>query len=568
MRKGLRNYPQAGDAPGVPQLFREPTPRAESHSNPNVVFIDIYGALKYLTRPGNLQLRGRRGVGKTIYLLSAHQKIANDFRRKGKIISAYVDLSDLASLTEAAQSSPYFYINQIYQRILSSVVENVFYPENDTRRSRDLRSLAENQSMFQAYWIKNRLDKLKAYLKESRKPIATHKGFEEKNAIESTSSAKGNTSIGFGGRGPETDLSTGLKIDDKEGHSDHQKSLGVFEYRPATVKELLDEILKAFRADHLIVFLDEFSTNHLPQQLQPYLIRKLIETFDGSRSSIKFATIPGATTLSIVNSAIGRVGVQMGDRIRTFDFEDESAKRPSEVRTGNMHAFLKNVAFANPGRFGKYIIGTRKSKAQIAAFNSFIGDTFKNDRAFEEFLASGEGLPRQLLDIFDQAYLSVSNMNRKLNRSDIWKAAFNNCKQKINFELSTEKQCMHVLAKIYSVGSRIFKIEKVTEYIDAIERNAALGFIHACPVFPTQEEAISTAPLEYYYTSYSTEIYFQITRILTKAADAPQNVQVEDMTYIRKSKYNQLYFKAKTVLLRDKADKKNKSKQTTKRAGI
>ncbi len=263
MRKGLRNYPQAGDAPGVPQLFREPTPRAESHSNPNVVFIDIYGALKYLTRPGNLQLRGRRGVGKTIYLLSAHQKIANDFRRKGKIISAYVDLSDLASLTEAAQSSPYFYINQIYQRILSSVVENVFYPENDTRRSRDLRSLAEKQSMFQAYWIKNRLDKLKAYLKESRKPIATHKGFEEKNAIESTSSAKGNTSIGFGGRGPETDLSTGLKIDDKEGHSDHQKSLGVFEYRPATVKELLDEILKAFRADHLIVFLDEFSTNHL-----------------------------------------------------------------------------------------------------------------------------------------------------------------------------------------------------------------------------------------------------------------------------------------------------------------
>ena len=570
MRKGLRNYPQAGNAAGAPQLFREPTPRAESHSNPDLVFIDIYGALKYLTRPGNLQLRGRRGVGKTIYLLSAHQKIANDFRRKGNIISAYVDLSDLASLTEAAQSSPTFYINEIYQRILSSVVENVFYPENDTRRSRDLTSMAEKQSMFQAYWIKNRLDKLKAYLKGPGEPIATQKGFEEKNAIEITISAKADPSIGFGVKGPETDLSTGFKVDDREGTSSRQKSPGAFEYRPATVKKLLDEILKAFRADHLIVFLDEFSTNHLPQQLQPYLIRKLIETFDGSRFSIKLATIPGATTLSLVNSAIGRVGVQMGDHIRTFDFEDESAKRPPEIRTGNMHVFLKNLAFANPGRFGKYSIGTRKSKAQMAAFNSFIDNTFRNDRAFEEFLASGEGLPRQLFDIFDQAYLSVSNMDRKLNRSDIWKAAYNHCKQKIDFELSTEKQCLHVLAKIYAVGvgSRIFRIEKVTEYIDAIERIAALGFIHACPVFPTQEESISAAPLEYYYTSYSTEIYFQITRILTKAADAPQNVQVEDMTYIRKSKYNQLYFKAKTVLLRDKADKKNKSKQTTKRAGI
>jgi hypothetical protein len=542
MHKWVLNYPRAGDASGASQLFRETTPRAESHSNPNEVFIDIYGALKYLTRPGNLQLRGRRGVGKTIYLLSAHQKLADDFRRKGRIIAAYVDLSDLASLTEASQSSPDFYINQIYQRILSSVVENVFYPENDARRSRDLTSLAGKQSVVQKYWIRNRLAKLKTYLTGSGEPIATQNGKE-----------------------PENELSTGSTFDDKEGSFNHQKSFGAFEFRPATVKELLNEILKAFRADHLIVFLDEFSTNHLPQPLQPYLIRKLLETFDGSRSSIKFATIPGATTLWMVNSAMGRVGVQSGDRTRTFDFEDESAKRPPVVRTGNMYVFLKNLAFANPGRFGNYVVGTRKSKAQIAAFDRFVNDYFQNDRAFEEFLASGEGLPRQLFDIFDQAYLSVANTGRKLNRSDIWKAAFNNCKQKINFELSTDKQCMHVLAKIYSAGSRIFRIEKVRVYIDAIERIAALGFIHACPVPPTQEEAISTAPLEYYYTSYSTEIYFQITRILTKAADAPQNVRVEDMTYIQKSKYNQLYFKAKTVLLREKDDKKNKSKQATKR---
>ena len=158
--------------------------------------------------------------------------------------------------------------------------------------------------------------------------MATQKGFEEKNALESAISAKANISNGFGAKGPETNLSIGSKIDGKEGSSSHQKSPGAFEHRPATVKRLLDEILKAFRADHLIVFLDEFSTNHLPQQLQPYLVRKLTETFDGSRSSIKLATIPGATTLSLVNSTLGRVGVQMGDRIRTFDFEDESAKRP------------------------------------------------------------------------------------------------------------------------------------------------------------------------------------------------------------------------------------------------
>jgi len=568
MRKGLRNYPPAGEAAGVPQLFREPTPRAESHSNPDLVFIDIYGALKYLTRPGNLQLRGRRGVGKTIYLLSAHQKTANDFRRKGKIISAYADLSDLASLAEAAQSSPYFYINQIYQRILSSVVENVFYPENDTRRSRDLMSLAEERPFLQKYRIKNRLAKLKAYLDGPGDPITTQKGFEEKNAVEGAISAKGKPATGFGPKGPETPMGTDFDIEDNEGYSYHEKSLGAFEYRPATVRKLLDEILKAFKADHSILLLDEFSTNHLPQRLQPYLIRKLIDTFDGSRFSIKFATIPGATTLSSVHPVIGRVGVQMGDRMRTFDFDDEATKRPQVIHSGNLHVFLKNLAFANPVKFRKYLVGKGRGKAQTAAFDNFANDHFKNAHAFAEFLASGEGLPRRLFDTFDQAYLRTSNMDRKLERHDIWLAANAYCKQKIAFELSTEQECMQVLTRIYVVDSRIFKIEKVPEYIDAIERIAALGFIHACPVSPTKEESISKAPLEYYYTSYATEVHFQINRILTKAAGAPPNVQVDDMTYIAKSKYNQLYFKAKTVLLRVKDDKKNKSKQTTNRAGI
>jgi hypothetical protein len=556
------NYPDAGDGSGMPQSLREPTPRAESHPNPIVVFIDIYGAVKYLTQPGNLQLRGRRGVGKTIYLLSAEQKIASAFRRKGKIISAYADLSDLASLTEAAQSSPYFYINQIYQRILSSVVQNVFYPENDTRISRDLTSLAEEQPILQRYRIKNKLAKLKAYLDGAGDPIATQKGFEERNEIESAISAKGTASLGFGPKGPETAIGTGFNIEDKEGYSYNQKSLGAFEYRPATVRKLLDEILRAFRVDHLILFLDEFSTNHLPQRLQPYLIRKLIETFDGSRFSLKFATIPGATTLSIINPAIGRVGVQMDDRIRTFDFDDESVKRPQVIRSGNLHVFLKNLAFANPGRFRKYIVENGEANAQIAAFKNFATDYFKTAQAFAEFLASGEGLPRKLFDTFNQAYLRTSNMDRKLERHDIWIAANDHCKQKIHFELSTEKECMQVLTRIYVVDSRIFKIEKAPEYIDAIERIAALGFIHACPVSPTKEVSISEAPLEFYYTSYATEVYFQISRILTKAAGAPSNVQLDDMTYIPKSKYNQLYFKAKTVLLRDKDDKQNKAKRT------
>jgi hypothetical protein len=548
MRERAINYRQAGYQPGMPQAFREPTPRAESHPDPNMVFIDIYGAVKYLTRPGNLQLRGRRGIGKTIYLLAAHEKIANAFRRTGKIIPAYADLSDLASLAEAAQSSPYFYINQIYQRILSSVVESVFYAENDTRRSRDLLSLAEERPFLQKYRIKNRLAQLKAYLDGPGDPITTQKGFEEKNALEGAISA----------------IATDFDIEDNEGYSYPGESPGAFEYRPATVRKLLDEILKAFRADHLILLLDEFSTDHLPQRLQPHLIRKLIDTFDGSRFSIKFATIPGATTLSILHPVMGRVGVQKDDRVRTFDFDDEATKRPQVIHLGTLHVFLKNLAFANPVKFRKYVVGKGRGKAQLAAFENFANDYFKNAQVFAEFLASGEGLPRRLFDTFDQAHLRTSNTDRKLEKHDIWLAANAHCKQKIGFELSTEKECMQVLAIIYAVDSRIFKIEKVPEYIDAIERIAALGFIHACPVGPTKEESISKAPLEYYYTSYATEVHFQISRILTKAAGAPPNVRVDDMTYIPKSKYNQLYFKAKTVLIRDKDDKHNTTRRTKK----
>jgi hypothetical protein len=407
--------------------------------------------------------------------------------------------------------------------------------------------LAEERPFLQKYRIKTRLAKLKAYLDGPGDPITTPKGFEEKNALEGAISAKG----------------TDFDREDKEGYSYDQRSRAL-EYRPGTVRKLLDEILKAFKADHLILLLDEFSTDHLPQRLQPYLIRKLIDTFDGSRFSIKFATIPGATTLSIVHPVIGRVGVQMEDRIRTFDFDDEATKRPEVIHLGTLHVFLKNLAFANPVKFRKYVVGKGRGKAQLAAFDNFANDYFKNASAFAEFLASGEGLPRRLFDTFDQAHLRTSTTDRKLEKHDIWLAANAHCKQKIDFELSTEQACMQVLAIIYGVGSRIFKIEKAPEYIDAIERIAALGFIHACPVGPTKEESISKAPLEYYYTSYATEVHFQISRILTKAAGAPPTVQVDDMTYIPKSKYNQLYFKAKNVLIRDKDDKQNKTRRTKK----
>jgi len=538
--------------------YKEPASRGEAHPDPYKVFIDIYGAVKHLTEPGNREFRGRRGIGKTMYFLYAQHKVVENHRNRGDSISSYVDMSDISGFSNGAQISPYFYVNQIYRRIILSVLENVYYPENDKRGSSDLSTLSEEKFVIQRLLIRNKIEKLRKYLNGAGDPLTTKLEFEEKSRIQNALSVKGSATIGAGLDGVMPAFATGFTAEESDGYVYDQKTLGEFEYKSSKIKNLFDEILGAFSAKHLIVFLDEFSTNNIPQRLQPYLVKKLIDTFDGIRFSLKIATIPGATTLSVFHPVYGQIGVQGDSHLKVFDFDDEATRRSDVIRTGNLHVFLKNIAFANPTLFGKYIVDASEGKSQVNAFNEFVKNHFEDQIAFLEFEKSGEGLPRQLFDTFDRTRSRALDKNQKINKLSVWAAAFSDYKQKAQTEISADNEGKTILAKIHSANSRVFKLERISELVDAVERLIAFGFIHACSVSPIYEKEISIFPLEYYYTSYRTEVFFQLSKYVT---EPPQSFQVEDMTSVLKSQHKQLYQKAKVVLLKEKKDEKSNKKR-------
>ena len=103
-----------------------------------------------------------------------------------------------------------------------------------------------------------------------------------------------------------------------------------------------------------------------------------------------------------------------------------------------------------------------------------------------------------------------------------------------------------------SVKSRVFKLERVEEYNNAIDNLIDHGFIHACSVPLIYEKEISKYPLEYFYTSFQTEVAFKVSRIYQSGkSDIPNNFHIDDMTYAEKDKLSALYPKASPVLLSD-----------------
>ena len=501
--------------------------RTERLNNPSDVFIDIYGLLDRLMESGNVQMRGRRGTGKTMYFLKSQHQLGKDYfnGRSRNRISAYVDLKAIHNFQEVP--SLVLRAENIFREIIRMAVSGSQW---EGARRYCVQDYIENQGVARR-WTANRAAKeLLEFLSSSEEGLVSQVDFEriclaEHQVIHRKASAAPVSA--FESRWA---LVSGLREIDRE----------YFVETHCEVNHKLIRVLNALKIESLVIYVDEFSSPTVFQGIQASLLDRLLSACDGERVSIKVAAVPGTTVVYERPSTETRSRRSV---LSIFDFEDQSLKNPLVIQTGNFEVFLRNLA--NTELFYRIYLN---ASAPEQGFTNFISDTFEKPSDFYEFLKAGEGLPRQMLEVFFDANNIRKNMNPKgkLSGLHIQLASRQSLQITYRSQIKGDKKCAAIITRIYQVNSRVFKIERIPEFVDAVARLAHWGFIHACPIAPTDEPDISAYPLEYFITSYRTEVSNQFSHTKSK-----EQIKIDNLTNIEKDQLAQLYPKAKPVLLSD-----------------
>ena len=527
-------YPWKRDYPISPELTGSSTRtgmglggwRTERLHNPSDVFIDIYRLLDHLMECGNLQMRGRRGTGKTMYLLKGQQQLGEDyFNGRSRRISAYVDLKTLHDFHEVP--SLVLRAENVFREVIRTVVSG---RHGEGARRYCLKDYVERQGVVRR-WSANRAVKaLLDLLSGQEEGVVSQVEFEriclaEYQVIHRKTSPGPSSAFESNGA-----LISGLREIDRQYFGDLHLE----------VNQKLISILNALKIDSLVIFVDEFSSPTVFQGIQAPLLDRLLRAFDGERVSVKVAAVPGTTIVyeSDPTGVSPRQGV-----LGVFDFEDQSLKNSQGIQTGNFEVFLRNLA--NTELFYRIYLDANDAER---GFTNFINDTFEKPSDFYEFLQAGEGLPRQMLEVFFESNSIRKSMNPKgkLTGLHIQLASRQSLQITYRSQILGDKKCAAILMRIYQVNSRVIKIERVPEFVDAVARLAHWGFIHACPIAPIDEPELSGFPLEYFITSYRTEVSNQFSHTKSK-----QQIKIDNLTNIKKDQLAMLYPKARPLLLAD-----------------
>ena len=502
--------------------------RTERLDNPSDVFIDIYRLLERLMDCGNLQMRGRRGTGKTMYFLKGQQQLGKNYfnDRSSSRISAYVDLKAIHNYHEVP--SLVLRAESVFREVIRSVLSGGQW---EGARRYCVQDYIESQGVARR-WVANRAakDLLDFLSGEDEEGVVSEVDFEriclaEQQIIH----RKGGLTPASAFDSSQT-LIRGLRdIDDQYFADTH-----------LIVNQKLIRILNALKIESLVIFVDEFSSPAVYQGIQAPLLDRLLRACDGQRVSVKVAAVPGTT---IVYDSQASAASPKQSTLGIFDFEDQSLKNSQVIQTGNFEVFLRNLA--NAELFYRIYLDAEPAEQ---GFTNFISDTFEKPSDFYEFLKAGEGLPRQMLEVFFESNNIRKSMNPKgkLTGLHIQLASRQSLQITYRSQILGDKKCAAIMTRIYQVNSRVIKIERMPEFVDAVARLAHWGFIHACPIAPTDEPELSAYPLEYFITSYRTEVSNQFSHTKSK-----QQIQLDNLSNIAKDKLAQLYPKARPVLLAD-----------------
>ncbi len=366
----------------VTQAVTSLVQRAEREEDPQRLvrtYVDT-GILTQLKNTNNQVLYGRRGTGKTHVL-----KVLDQYFGQSKgIVTAYIDMRMLGSSTLASDAGRTGAARAlgIYQDIMAEV-HNLL-----------LEALISDAG--------SNLEKAFEQLNELSKVVlnATYQGgpITLEESKQSSSGHQGSISITAGSP------ALGLTTDRKEGTAFRQTQ--TFDPLDKVIFPQVHRYLKAFldssHIERLVVFLDEWSS--CPGEVQPLVADFLKRTFFAEpRAVLKIAALEYRATFYLPQAGSSGYGLELGGDIATaMDLDSYFVydQNPVAVTEAYQELLFRHIAARMPQE--AYL----DSQYGISDAKQFRQALF-TEASFGELARAAEGVARDLINIFGQAYLNA-----------------------------------------------------------------------------------------------------------------------------------------------------------------
>lgn len=354
--------------------------RAETYDRQHLIdsFVDVGPLFALLSNPDNQILFGRRGTGKTHvlgYLASEVQKrghtaVQLDMRRIGSTGGIYSDAR--VPLSERATRLLVDTLCAAHDQLLTQTLEN------DDRY--DLSQLGPLLDKF--------IDASTTVVVEGKVEI------EDRASFGTTQASHGNAAFSLSMEGIGGSVGAVSESRHQTEDSCRQKREGTERLRVhfGSVGRELENVVRALPGTQLWLILDEWS--EIPLDLQPYLADLLRRTILPIRGvTVKIAAIEQRCAFRVSDPAVGHIGIEVGadaaasinlDEFLVFENNPDLAKR-----------FFRDLLH----RHVRAIVGSANTPPISESSFQFIDELFTQLPAFEEFVRSAEGVPRDAINI-------------------------------------------------------------------------------------------------------------------------------------------------------------------------
>jgi hypothetical protein len=360
--------------------------RAETYDRQHIVdsFVDVGPLFTLLSNPDNQILFGRRGTGKTHVL----GYLASKIQRAGGI-AVQLDMRTIGS-TGGIYSDPTLTLAERATRLLVDVLSAL----HD-------RVLDEALAKAEEYDLSRLGPLLDAFIDASTTVVV-------EGTVETVESISASTTASVSGKleasASLAEMKAGIsggsesKTQATEDRRTARTGSERLRVRFGPVGREFERLVQALPKAQLWVVLDEWS--EIPLDLQPYLADLIRRTILPARGvTVKIAAIEQRCNFRVPDSAVGHIGIEIGadaaasislDEFLVFENNPDLAKR-----------FFRELLY----RHVRALVATTRELNVPASSSEFISSLFTQRPAFEEFVRSAEGVPRDAINIAAQKAL-------------------------------------------------------------------------------------------------------------------------------------------------------------------
>lgn len=446
--------------------------RAESYDRQHIIdsFVDVGPLFTLLSNPDNQILFGRRGTGKTHVL----GFLASEIQKAGAL-AVQMDMRTIGS-TGGIYSDPTLTLAERATRLLVDVLAAI----HDRILTEALAKAEELDLSVLGPLLDNFIDAATNVVVEGT--VETVEGI----STTQTTTASDNLDISAASSGVTAALGFAreAKAHAAQDHKVTRSGSERLRVRFGPVGREFERLVRALPKSQLWLVFDEWS--EIPLDLQPYLADLMRRTVLPVRGvTVKIAAIEQRCNFRIADSAVGHIGIEIGadaaasislDEFLVFDNNPDLAKR-----------FFRDLLH----RHVRALVAITAEMVVPATPSEFVGELFTQQPAFEEFVRSAEGVPRDAINIIGIA--AQKALDKAISIPDVRAAArtwYTRAKQQA---VATKPQAQALLNWIID---QVIQHRQARAFLLAIgEKDELIDFLYDARVLHVIKQGVSAQDL-------------------------------------------------------------------------